>query len=805
MAIDIGELRGILTLKDQFSGPVNKAAQELGFFSQSFGAITGAAGLAVTAVAAATGAVVALATHGTKIQSMQSSFDSLTGAIGESSRAMLGELRTATTGLVSDFDLMAASNKAMLLGLPVTTESMATMAQAATVLGRAMGQDAKKSLDDLTTALGRGSPLILDNLGLTVKVGEANEAYAKSLGKASSDLSEAEKKMAFYNAAMTAARSKVAELGGVHVTLGDQIQQARVGVGNFIDGLSAAVTTSPALVAGFEAVRKSLTAAFGGDQQKLIDTIVGYVNNFAIGLTYVGQVGIVAANGLVVAYYGVKTAISAVMTNIVDVTASVVGMAAKFYEFSANIPGVGSKVAGFAEDTRKASEFLDSMRDGLALQTLEAGKAAVVHNDTSAALGKLSDALVAGRAAIRATSSATADMVAQVKQIPPAAEEAASRSDESWRKVADSFRRAQQDIALEGTMGLERRMLELQFAQEAELAAVKALKDLTIAEQEDLSMMVIEKYQLRTEAARLSGDAILQKTQEIQAEIALAQATGLDAQIMAIEQARQKEIEGLAEMRLRYGEEYEAIVALVNTKYQQQTEAARGHFADVRQAAEEAGFKTREELERTANTAVETYERMRSSGLYTESQLREARETAESAKRESRGETAKFEMTSDQAWLAGTEQVLGALGQKHKSAAIAGSILATYQSVAKALASAPWPANLALAAGAAAVGWANVSKIRSSQPGYRTGTPNLDYKDFGRGSLETLHGREVVIPKRRAGEFAADVAAGLAGQIGSGSDAPLEAHVHLHLDGREITRSVVRFMPRELALAGVRL
>ena len=56
-----------------------------------------------------------------------------------------------------------------------------------------MGQDATKSLDDLITALGRSSPMILDNLGLSVKLGEANEKYAQKLGKTAGKDKKAQK------------------------------------------------------------------------------------------------------------------------------------------------------------------------------------------------------------------------------------------------------------------------------------------------------------------------------------------------------------------------------------------------------------------------------------------------------------------------------------------------------------------------------------------------------------------------------------------------------------------------------------
>jgi hypothetical protein len=153
------------------------------------------------------------AKRGLELNAVQSSFQRLAQGVNASSTDMLKSMQGASRGLVSEFDLMKAANKAMLLGLPVTAESMKTLAGAATTLGRAMGQDATKSVDDLITALGRSSPMILDNLGITVKVGEANEVYAQKLGKTAEQLTDAEKKTAFYEEAMRRAETKTKELG----------------------------------------------------------------------------------------------------------------------------------------------------------------------------------------------------------------------------------------------------------------------------------------------------------------------------------------------------------------------------------------------------------------------------------------------------------------------------------------------------------------------------------------------------------------------------------------------------------------
>jgi hypothetical protein len=221
-------LQSLANATKQVEGPMAGLTKSLGGVFAQFTA----ANLAANAITAVIGKVSEFAAQGAKLPGLQASFESLTRGVGSSSAEMIASLQTATRGLVSNIDLMQSANKAILLGLPVTTKEMGDLAKTATVLGKAMGQDATKSLDDLITALGRSSPLILDNLGLSVKVGEANEKYAASLGKTVEALTDAEKKTAFYNAAMDAARAKVLELGEQQRTFGEIVSSVWVTVGN---------------------------------------------------------------------------------------------------------------------------------------------------------------------------------------------------------------------------------------------------------------------------------------------------------------------------------------------------------------------------------------------------------------------------------------------------------------------------------------------------------------------------------------------------------------------------------------------
>lgn len=158
--------------------------------------------------------------------------DNLARSLGASGAAMTAAITGASKNTISGLDAMQMANKAMLLDVVKNEQEMSDLARIAIVLGQAMGKDAASSVDDLTTALGRQSPLILDNLGIKMNLTEAEADYARSLGKTADQLDETEKKQAFMTAAWEKAREKAAQLGG-------EVQQDRLGE---IEALTAAWT-----------------------------------------------------------------------------------------------------------------------------------------------------------------------------------------------------------------------------------------------------------------------------------------------------------------------------------------------------------------------------------------------------------------------------------------------------------------------------------------------------------------------------------------------------------------------------------
>lgn len=205
------------------------AANDVKGFNRELGGLgsvarTAAGALAGLAVAdMAKDFAVSSASMAAESNRLEAATNKLAQGIGTNSENIVASIKTASGGTISEMEAMRFANNAMLLGIVESEDQFAELTTIATTLGRAMGQDAAQSVSDLTTALGRGSTEILDNLGISLKMNEAYEIYAQTLGKTSKELTEQEKKQAFANAALIKGREAAEALGGVQAD-----QQAQV-------------------------------------------------------------------------------------------------------------------------------------------------------------------------------------------------------------------------------------------------------------------------------------------------------------------------------------------------------------------------------------------------------------------------------------------------------------------------------------------------------------------------------------------------------------------------------------------------
>ena len=133
------------------------------------------------------------------------------------------EIKEASGGLVSNRDLVAAANQAIALGIPI--EKLGKLMEVARYRARLFGTDVSQAFSDIVTGIGRLSPMILDNLGITVKLGEVYDEYAKKLNKTADQLTAQEQKQALLNAVLEQSEKTVKNFSRVHETAFEKFQK----------------------------------------------------------------------------------------------------------------------------------------------------------------------------------------------------------------------------------------------------------------------------------------------------------------------------------------------------------------------------------------------------------------------------------------------------------------------------------------------------------------------------------------------------------------------------------------------------
>ncbi|HUW78765.1 MAG TPA: hypothetical protein VMV52_08470, partial [Candidatus Nanopelagicaceae bacterium] len=159
------------------------------------------------------------AEQGAQVRQQAESFDFLMDKIGVTTD-ILGGLREASRGTVDDMTLMsgtatllAGAGDELAKKLAMATPQLMEIAKASNKLNPSLGTTAFM-YESIATGIKRAQPLILDNLGLTIKVGAANEAYAKKIGIAVTALSAEQKAIAMLEAALESGGNLIAQVGG---------------------------------------------------------------------------------------------------------------------------------------------------------------------------------------------------------------------------------------------------------------------------------------------------------------------------------------------------------------------------------------------------------------------------------------------------------------------------------------------------------------------------------------------------------------------------------------------------------------
>lgn len=226
-------LKGLESNTKSLSGGLAKSWGQVGL---AIGAVT----LAVTTMKKA----IDFAQEGAQVKQMGESFDTMLSSMG-AAPDLLQQLQDASMGTVDNMSLMASTSM-MLAGtqgelgdaLAKAAPELLEMANVAQKLNPTLG-DTTFLYDSLARGIKRGSPLILDNLGILVKVEDANKKYAESIGKATNELTAEEQKIALLNAVLEQKEILMQQAGGSADSMTDSYERLNAEIKNQTDDMKA--------------------------------------------------------------------------------------------------------------------------------------------------------------------------------------------------------------------------------------------------------------------------------------------------------------------------------------------------------------------------------------------------------------------------------------------------------------------------------------------------------------------------------------------------------------------------------------
>ena len=201
----------------------------------------------------------------------------------------LQELRDAAGDTVKDIALLTQANIALAGSTGEVrqefAEKLPALLEIARGQARRTGQSVQFLFESISSGIKRSSPLLIDNTGLVIKIGAANEAYAESLGKTVSQLTPAETQIALLNATLEAGAPVIEGLATSVEGASEKIGRATARLGNIVDRLAFS------LRAPFASLLDGVNVILGGIESGVTFISASLFSLIEISLSSAGIIG----------------------------------------------------------------------------------------------------------------------------------------------------------------------------------------------------------------------------------------------------------------------------------------------------------------------------------------------------------------------------------------------------------------------------------------------------------------------------------------------------------------------------------
>jgi len=146
-----------------------------------------------------------------QLSQLEEGFNRLANSSGRTASIMVNSIQSITNEAVSANQSMRVA--AMGFSAGFSTDQMEGLTRVAKGASIALGRDLPDALDRLVRGTAKLEPEILDELGIFVRLDDAVEQYADTLGKAGSELTQTERRQAFLNATLSQGILKFGQIG----------------------------------------------------------------------------------------------------------------------------------------------------------------------------------------------------------------------------------------------------------------------------------------------------------------------------------------------------------------------------------------------------------------------------------------------------------------------------------------------------------------------------------------------------------------------------------------------------------------
>lgn len=237
----IGKIGGALSSLGAASAPVVALGASLtvviGIIAAAAAAFIGFIAITVKATKAFINFIKEAAAEAPKLQGIGTAFEINARKFNVS----IADMRRGARGMIADFDLMKQANIALT---GASDEFGRQFGQALPILLRAAGETAKSTGQDvnflfesLVGGVKRSSRLLIDNTGIVLSLGEANQTLADALGVTVEQLTEEQKQIALLNATVEASQKIIDEFGSSELTAAENAAIATANIKNTKDTL----------------------------------------------------------------------------------------------------------------------------------------------------------------------------------------------------------------------------------------------------------------------------------------------------------------------------------------------------------------------------------------------------------------------------------------------------------------------------------------------------------------------------------------------------------------------------------------